>query len=640
MGIADEDIALVRDRSDIVAVVSDYTQLKRVGRNWQGLCPFHTEKSGSFSVNQEQGLYHCFGCGVSGDVITFLREIEHLDFVGAVEKLAARAGIVLHYTDQGQSESRRQRARVVDAVRQAVDWYHQRLLDAPDAAPARRYLRSRGLGGDEVRQYQLGWAPEGWDVAAKALSLPGDLFVESGLGFRNRNNRLTDAFRGRVLFPIFDANGDPVAFGGRVLPGSTDPAKYKNSTGTAVYDKSRVLYALNWSKAGIVAADEAIVCEGYTDVIGFASAGLPRAVATCGTALTEEHFRLLRSYARRVVLAFDADAAGQNAAARFYEWERQYEIDVAVAALPAGVDPADLARSDPDALVQAVAGAVPFLGFRVERVLAGASLNTPEGRARAAEQALAVIAEHPNELVRDQYLMEVASRTRIDPDRLRADLARPRRPAPAGAGPGGRRRRDARRDEGRADDGDPGPGGAWAGSQGRLVANVPDPTGEGGADGAPIRSQRPPVRESAELEALRLLVRRPEEIAEWLNEVLFDDDRARAAWQALRDHDTVRDAIDASDEEVAHLLARLAVEDTDAEVDDVIDLLLLQAAGRELDAFKATARLDDDPDAFARCARDTAWVKLLTEQLRESGTRRDAREQLLTWLTQEPEEQE
>ncbi len=346
MGIVDEDVVRVREASDMVAVVSEHVQLKRVGRAWSGLCPFHSEKSGSLSVSAEKGVYYCFGCGAKGDVITFVREIEHLDFVGAVEVLAAKAGITLRYSDKDEGEGRKQRARLIDAMAKAVEWYHQRLLDGGDAAKARGYLRKRGLGSEQVRAYQVGWAPEGWDELSRALKLPAEVLTGAGLGFINSRGRQTDAFRGRILFPIFDASGDPVGFGGRIMPGADGP-KYKNTSETPIYAKSKVLYGLNWAKGAIVAADEAIVCEGYTDVIGFADAGLPRAVATCGTALTEEHFRTLKSFAHRVVLAFDADAAGQNAAARFYEWERAYEIDVAVAALPAGVDPADLARSDP-----------------------------------------------------------------------------------------------------------------------------------------------------------------------------------------------------------------------------------------------------------------------------------------------------
>ena len=199
-----------------------------------------------------------------------------------------------------------------------------------------------------MRAFRVGWAPEGWDTMVKALRLPDDVAKDTGLARLNRHDRQIDAFRGRILFPIFDANGDAVGFGARVMPGGEGP-KYLNTPETSLYQKSKLLYALNWSKARIVNDDRAIVCEGYTDVIGFARAGLPAAVATCGTALTEEHVRLLRRYARRLVLAFDADAAGQAAAERFYQWERDHEIEVAVADLPPGVDPADLAGLRPRA---------------------------------------------------------------------------------------------------------------------------------------------------------------------------------------------------------------------------------------------------------------------------------------------------
>jgi DNA primase len=338
MGIVDEDIATVRSSTDIVALVSQYTQLKRSGRRWVGLCPFHTEKTPSFSVNQELGVYRCFGCQASGDAITFIREVEHLDFAGAVESLAARAGVALRYTDRDEGASRKRRARLVDANAAAVEWYHQRLLSAPDAATARRYLRERGLTGDEVRAFRIGWAPEGWDELARALRLPADVLIDAGLAKRNSRNNLMDTFRARILFPIHDPSGDPVAFGGRIMPGATGP-KYLNTPETSLYKKSKVLYALDRSKARIVADDRAIVCEGYTDVIGLARVGLPAAVAPCGTALTDDHVRLLRRYARRLVLAFDADAAGQAAAERFYQWEREHELEVEVAALPAASTP-------------------------------------------------------------------------------------------------------------------------------------------------------------------------------------------------------------------------------------------------------------------------------------------------------------
>ena len=586
MGIVDDDIAKVREASDIVAVISEHVQLKRVGRRWSGLCPFHAEKSGSFSVNQEEGLYYCFGCGAKGDVITFVREIEHLDFVGAVEKLAGSAGVALRYTDAGESESRKQRAKLRDAVGKAVEHYHDALLNGADGGAARAYLRSRGLTGDEVRTYKIGWASDGWDGLARALRLPDAIFVDAGLGYLNQFNRQTDAFRGRIMFPIYDVNGDPVGFGGRIMPDGQGP-KYKNSAESRLYAKSKLLYGLHWVKADIVAADEVIVCEGYTDVIGFAAAGVPRAVATCGTSLTEEHFRILRSFARRVVLAFDADAAGQHAAERFYEWEQRYDIDVAVAALPPGEDPADLARRDPEALQRAVTEARPFLGFRVERVLGRGRLDTPEGRARAAEEAMVVVAEHPNELVRDQYLMEVASRTRLSPDQLRSQQ------------------------RGR--------------SGGRTATSPPSSSS---------RSARPPV--GPEVEALRLLVVRRDDMAPWLDDVLFANGRCLAAYRALTAAEgDIAVAMAATDPGAAELLARLAVDDSTAEPHDVIDLLLDAAGRRALVAMQDEARHSDDPLAYADEVRN---VKLLLEALRDPATAGAAASSLLGWLTQQHEE--
>ncbi len=606
MGIEDDDIANVRAATDIVAVISEHLALKRVGRRWQGLCPFHSEKSGSFSVNAEEKLYYCFGCGAKGDVITFVREIEHLDFVGAVEKLAAKSGVTLRYTDEGQNEGRKRRATLLAAVARAVDWYHERLLAAPDAAAARSYLRGRGLSGDDVRAYRIGWAPDGWDELATALRVPTDVFVEAGLGFINSRGRPTDAFRGRVLFPIFDVGGDAVGFGGRIMPGH-DGAKYKNSVDSSIYGKSRLLYGLNWAKADIVRADEAIVCEGYTDVIGFTKAGVPRAVATCGTALTEDHFRLLRSFARRVVLAFDADAAGQNAAERVYAWEKTYDLDVAVAALPGGVDPAELAQTDPEALAVAVAEAQPFLKFRLDRVLSAAGFDTPEQRVRAAEDAMGVVGQHPSEMVRDQYLLEVAARCRIDPDQLRGRTFAP--PRPPGT-TGGRNRR-----------------GAQDGRGSTVIEDRPRP---------PMR----PVRDTAETEALRVLVARPDEITPWLDEALFGDPAVLDAYRAVLCTPTLAEAVASlADDQAAaaDLLQRLVVEETDADVGDVVTRLVDEAAGRALAALQAEAQVADDP---LTVAGDVAWVKLRILELREPATSEAAMGLLLGWLTGRTEEEQ
>lgn len=581
MGIVDEDIARVREASDIVAVVSEHVQLKRVGRRWAGLCPFHAEKSPSFSVNAEQGLYYCFGCGAKGDVITFVREIDHLDFAAAVERLASMAGMTLRYTDARDGENRKRRNVLVEAVAAAAAWYHERLVSSSDAAAARKYLRGRGFSGDEVRHYQLGWAPEGWDTLVRELGVGRDALVEAGLAFVNQRGRLTDSFRGRVLFPIFNPAGDPVAFGGRLLPGADGP-KYKNSTGSPIYDKSRVLYGLNWAKGEIVTADEAIVCEGYTDVVGFATVGMGRAVATCGTALTEEHVRTLRSYAARVVLAFDADAAGQNAAARFHEWEQRYGLDVAVADLPAGTDPGDLARTDPDALRGAVERAVPFLTFRVERVLADRDLGTAEARARAAAAALAVVGEHPDPLVRDQYLMDLADRLRLPADQLRQRLAGGPRPQ--------------------------------AGSQRSA------PTGA---------LSRP--ADSPEFEALRLALGDPAAIAPALHEVLFVDPLCLDAYRRLAAADwRARDLADAPEEVVA-LVQRLAAEQTASQPSEVVERLVEAAGQRELGVLGAEARTAGDERAL-EVAGLVAWLKPRLEELRDPRTAAGAAPVVMEWL--------
>ncbi|HVE46559.1 MAG TPA: DNA primase [Acidimicrobiales bacterium] len=577
MGIVEEDVAKVRHAVDFVEVASEHIALKKVGRRWVGLCPFHAEKSPSFSVNQQEGLYYCFGCQAKGDVITFVREVEHLDFVGAVERLASRVGMELRYDDVKEGKDRQRRAVLTEAMERAVEWYHQRLLTSSDAAAARGYLRSRGYDAEAVKTFRLGWAPEGWDALAKALHVADDVLQDTGLGIVNRLGRQQDAFRARIMFPIFDTGGAPVAFGGRNLPGADGP-KYKNSHESPLYSKSRTLYALNWAKNEVVRSGEVIVCEGYTDVIAFFRSGMPRAVATCGTALADEHFRMLKNFARRIVLAYDADAAGQAAAERFYEWEQRYEIDLAVAALPPGSDPGDVARKDPAALRTAVEDARPFLAFRLERVLRSADLAAPEGRARAAEAGVAVIREHPNELVRDQYVMELADRCRVDPDRLRARLSRP---APT------------------------------AGSR--------------AASAEPRRSTRSSAA-SAEVEALLLAIHRPEEVADRLEEVLFADELHLAAYRALARSRTLHEAIDSADPGAAALLQRLAVEEPDVDADAVVARLVRRAGDRAVAALDADARAQ--PERALELSATVGWLKVTLEELPGA----DATARLVPWL--------
>jgi DNA primase len=601
VGIVDEDIAAVRAATDFVAVASEHMALRRVGTRWTGLCPFHAEKSPSFSLNAELGFYYCFGCGAKGDVITFVREMEHLDFVEAVERLAGRAGLTLRYDNQVAGRDHQRRTRIQETLDRAISWYHERLLSAPDAAAARSYLRrERGYDGPTVRQYQLGWAPGGWDELIRSLGLPERALVDAGLATVDESGRYTDFFRGRLLFPIFEAGGRPVGAGGRLLPGGRGP-KYKNTSGTPVYDKSRILYGLNWAKKSVVESGQVVMCEGYTDVIGLHQAGIREAVATCGTALADGHIRLLKNFARRVVLAYDADAAGQAAAERYYEWERRFEVDIRVAALPGGADPADVARSDPAALVQAIADAQPFLGFRLDRLFGRADLSAPEGRARAAAEAMAMVAEHPNELVRDQYLMHVADRCRVEPARLRQLSAEAGQSA-------------ARSGHSSV---------ATVGGRGRAG----EPAGEG-----PIQV----AVGGTELEALRLAVHHPETVADRLELVLFAHPLARSCFEALSAATTLHSAIEAADPQAADVLQRLAVEGTEAGADAVMVRLIERAGQRALRDLQGELR-QATPAEYAGFAPTVSWLKLTLETLRtedaaEEMSAVEAGRRLVEWL--------
>ncbi len=598
MGINEDDIQRVRDETDLVAVISQYVALKRSGRRWVGLCPFHGEKTPSFSVNAELGFYHCFGCQRSGDAITFIREIEGFDFPEAIEWLAGRAGINLRYTDDADGGRRRLRRRkLLSAVAEAVEFYHQRLMTAPDAGPARGYLRTRGYGRETVETFRLGWAPDDWDALARSLKLGPDDLEAAGLGFLNRRNRVQDSFRARVMFPIMDPSGTPVGFGARQLPGG-DPPKYKNTSETEIYSKSRILYGLNWAKKEAVAAGELIVCEGYTDVIGYFEAGLPRAVATCGTALTEEHVKLMKRFVNRLVLSFDADGAGRAAADRFYEWEKKYEIEVLVADLPEGADPGELARDESTRprLREAVEQAVPFLRYRIDRVMAGERLETVEGRARAAQKALDLIAEHPDVLVRDQYLMDVADRCRVEPSRLRA----------------------------LADS---------VGTRERAVPNSDPGYVPGWEDRSPEPTETAAmVPDPRELELLRAHLAHPEVLEGRIEPFLFRTPVLRRCYELVSSGPDWYHRIDEVGPSGSSLLRRLAVEEPDAGPDpiDVLGRVVAAAATAARTSLAAEARRDREQ--FTRLAPHLSWLQLRTEELADSDTRPAAVDALLAWL--------
>jgi DNA primase len=682
VGISDQDILKVREATDFVAVASEHLQLQRAGLRWKGLCPFHSEKSPSFTINPEKGLYFCFGCQAKGDVIRFVMELEHLDFAQAIERLASKAGIALQYDNETTGRDRRRRERLREAMDRSLEWYHQQLLTSPGAGKARSYLKSRGYDGDAVRQFKLGWAPDGWDQLCKALSLPNDIAKDTGLGYINRNGKLNDFFQSRILFPIFDTSGQPIAFGGRKLPDAEGP-KYKNSSETLLYSKSKTLYGLNWAKQGVVDAGEVIVCEGYTDVIAFHRSGLGRAVATCGTALADDHFKMLKNFARRIVLAYDADAAGQNAAEKFYEWERRYEIDLAVVDLPAGTDPADLARSDPEALKAAVANARPFLLFRLERMLGAADLKSVEGRGRAFERAAELVREHPSPFVREQYMRTAADRCNISESMMATVLAE-------------LERRPATKKSALKTGGSGGSAGTFGGSTGRSGVHIASSagvaagagtardasaksqhgSGEGrvipnedpGAPADPDRGQavpsrRPPPRVTgrasssataasastersgkAEENLLLLVIHEPEAVLDFCTEALFSSSIHAQAFTLLMSAGDVGRAIDLLDDvdsdgtfpvdsgpdlgvdrsAISSLLQRLAVEEPPPDAEDVASLVVKGAVARVVDHLR---RNPAEP-----AAAEVGWLRHRQMELTEPDLRSAALRQLVPWF--------
>lgn len=428
--IKDEDIDEVRQRADILDVVSGQVNLKRAGRLYKGLCPFHDEKTPSFTVNPERQTYHCFGCGEGGNVISFVMKTENLDFPEAVQALAERVGFTLRY-ERGNKVGREpagHQARVYAANDAALKFFQHTLLETEEGKRGRDYLSRRGYDEPIIARFQLGYAPDAWEALSEYAGNQGfqrGEMLEAGLAVKSEKNpnRSYDRFRGRVIFPIFDLQDKTIGFGGRVLDDSTP--KYLNSPETPVFHKSRALYALNWAKDAIKQAEEAVIVEGYTDVISLMQAGVTNVVATLGTALGSDHLKLLSRFTHRVVLVFDADEAGQKAAARGLELMREFylgpeyrkfdefaqtrHLDLYVATLPAGQDPADfVAGQGGDAFKKLLAKAKPLVDFCLNTAFAAGDRKTASGRQKIASRAVEIIAILPSPVAREQYLKAVA----------------------------------------------------------------------------------------------------------------------------------------------------------------------------------------------------------------------------------------
>lgn len=597
----DEDIQAVREATDIVKLIGQYLTLKKAGHDsLTGICPFHTEKSPSLSVSPAKQVFYCFGCGEHGDAIGFAMKIESLTFPEAVERLARDAGIQLRYEAESAADRRTasRRHSLHRANAEAAQLFHRMLVEGKEGRDAREYLASRGIDPAAAEEFEIGYAPmsSGFLLRRLAPNFSPELLVDAGLAVRGDSIR--DRFRGRITFPIQDLSGQHVAFGGRLLVASEGQPKYLNTNETLVYRKGKVLYNLHRARTDITRSGRAFVVEGYTDVIALARAGVPTAVATCGTALGEDHYQLLSRFASEVVLTFDADEAGARAAERAFAFHERFPVRTRVLVLPEGLDPADFVLQRGGGEFQGLAGrAVPLVEFMVERALHGADLGSVEGRAAAVRAGLPIVARLDDEVRRQEYAGLLADRAGVSPTAVFAELER----LPSGVPEPGRAR----------------------GSKGGPSAPVRS-NGDGLSAG-PLRSPQQRV----EWDMLKLLAQNQvvfEAVAGELTDEHFERAGHRRLLHLLRDAGgDVRGLIAAEEAEeedpkVAGLLAALATEPLDVTptVDNAEQVLarleefrikrLIDALRRELQKVNPIVEAERYDRMFGELARLTgAW---------------------------------
>jgi DNA primase len=422
--IRDEDIAAVRERARIDQIVGEYVSLRNAGGgSLKGLCPFHDEKSPSFHITPSRGMYFCFGCHEGGDVISFVQKIDQLSFTEAVERLADKVGLQLRYEETRAGSAprshREQRTRLVEAHRAAALFYAAQLAESPEAVPGRRFLDERGFDRDAADRFSVGYAPRGGEALRKHLRQQGftdEELVGSGLVAQSRGAPY-DRFRGRLVWPIHDLLGDVVGFGARRLyDDDRIEAKYLNTPETTIYKKSQVLYGVDLAKKEIARRSQAVVVEGYTDVMACHLAGVGTAVATCGTSFGEDHARVLRRLLRdqdefrgEVVFTFDGDAAGQKAAMRAFDGDQRFVGQTFVAIEPAGLDPCELRQRSGDAAVrELVARRQPLFHFAIRTLLGEFDLETAEGRTRGLDRTVPLVARIRDHALRDEYARKLS----------------------------------------------------------------------------------------------------------------------------------------------------------------------------------------------------------------------------------------
>lgn len=435
--ISRQSIDQVQAAADLVEIVGQYTQLRKSGANYMGCCPFHDEKTPSFSVNPAEKLYYCFGCGEGGNLFSFVQRKEGLDFAEAVEYLADKYGVALEYEEtsaRGEAE-RRRRERLRTLLERATAHYERRLWEGRAGVAAREYLEARGLGADVCRRFRVGYALSGWQRlrdAATAQGFSEQELLDAGLVVPGRRGGVYDRFRERIVFPLADDRGRTLGFGARTLGDETP--KYLNSPETALYHKSEALFGLHNAKAAAGREDRVYVVEGYTDVIALSQAGVENVVASMGTALTEQQLKRLARLSRELFLCFDADAAGIGAMSRALGLARRLGLRLHVVRMPEGLDPADyvLSGAGAEGFRELAARSETLLQFHVRLVLEGNDLTRQDGRAQAFAQLRGVLAEAATPIERDEELRTIADRLRLSEESVRYLLSA----APTGAGGG------------------------------------------------------------------------------------------------------------------------------------------------------------------------------------------------------------
>ncbi|WP_370618986.1 DNA primase [Mumia qirimensis] len=443
--IREDDIAAVRERARIDEVVEQYVTLRNAGGgSRKGLCPFHDEKSPSFNVTPARGMYYCFGCGEGGDVFTFLQKIDQISFSEAVERLAAKYAITLNYVDgpAGPQRDFAQRGRLVSANAAAAEFYLDQLATDRVAVTGRQFLSDRGFGRDAAEKFGVGFAPRDGEALFRHLKGRGfaeDDLVAAGLVARNSRGAY-DRFRGRLLWPIRDASGDVVGFGARRLfDDDRIEAKYLNTPETPLYKKSQVLYGVDLARKAISQSSQAVIVEGYTDVMACHESGVSTAVATCGTAFGEDHGRILRrllldheAMRGEVIFTFDGDEAGQKAAMRAFEGDAQFVAQTYVAVQPDGLDPCDLRLQQGDAAVRELVGTrIPLYRFVLKNVVARYDLDHADQRVDALRAAVELVSSVRDQGKVEQFVREIASTVGVELDEVKRELAAARRrPSP------------------------------------------------------------------------------------------------------------------------------------------------------------------------------------------------------------------